>query len=786
MLNDNYNQEGIEDKYDLKQELFKYLFFWRWFAFSITVCIIVSIFYLRYSHTIYSTSAKIKVLDKKEASLALPSVEDLFSNSKINLENEIELLSSYTILSKVAEKQNLNTNFYGVGDIMTGLLVKFPFQFEQLISNDSIQEELTFEIHFNDDCIEVIDVNKDTTYLFDTYTTYTASHSLPFNIRWDKISALLSDEESYKVIFSSTKNTISELKKDLSLSMVGDESDIILLKLENENSAYSEIILNAIIDVFNQDGVADRQMIHKRTIDFVNARYIMLSNELDSIEIQKQLYKLNNNLIDITANSSLSLELSSKSNQQLLDLENQIAIAKLLDESFKNNNYDLLPANIGINNSKINFLITDFNTIILERKNLIISAGLNNPSVMQLDRAISDNRANIIRTVNNYLTQLLQTKTQLTLQSKKLNKDVSNLPEKEKILRAIERNQVIKESLYLFLLQKREEAEVSFAVTEPTIKVIEYALSSDIPISPKKQIIFLGALLIGVLIPFGSIYLILLFNTKIQLKQDVDELNIGASVIGELPLIDDNESKLFQNPKDRNTLAESFRILTSNVNYLLPQNTGTSDGKVILSTSSIKGEGKSFVALNMSLALSSLDKKVLLIGADLRNPQLHKYLGIDKSQEGLTSYLHNTNFDWKKSILNKFEHLPKHNTLLTGLIPPNATQLLSNGNFEKMILEAKKEYDYIVIDTAPTLLVTDTLIISDTADAVVYVCRSNYTEKEIFNYPKELIKDGKIKNVGLVINAVGANSRYDYGYSYKYGYSYNYGYGYGYGSTNEA
>ncbi len=264
--------------------------------------------------------------------------------------------------------------------------------------------------------------------------------------------------------------------------------------MDNESSEYSEIVLNTLIDVFNQDGVSDRQMIHKRTIDFVNERYLMLSNELDSIEIQKQLYKLNNNLIDITANSSLSLELSSKSNQQLLDLENQISIAKLLNESFKNKNYDLLPANIGINNSKINFLITDFNTIILERKNLITSAGLNNPSVIQLDRAINDNRANIIRTVKNYLTQLKQTKRQLTLQSKKLNKDVSNLPEKEKILRAIERNQVIKESLYLFLLQKREEAEVSFAVTEPTIKVIEYALSSDIPISPKKQITFLAAI----------------------------------------------------------------------------------------------------------------------------------------------------------------------------------------------------------------------------------------------------------------------------------------------------
>ena len=783
MLNDNYYQENIEDKYDFKKEIFKYLFFWRWFVFSIILCLTISFFYLRYSNPIYNTTAKIKILDKKEASLELPSASDLFSSSKINLENEIELLTSYTILSEVAKKENLNANFYRVGDIMTTRVTHFPFQFEQLISNDSIQG--TFVIYFNEEGIEINNVNTDSTYRFNTYTTYSVSHDLPFNILWDKTNALSSYDESYEVIFTTTMNTVSQLKKQVSLSMVGKESDIILLQMDNESPSYSEIVLNTIIDVFNQDGVSDRQMIHKRTIDFVNERYVLLSNELDSIEIQKQLYKLNNNLINITANSSLSLELSSKSNQQLLDLENQIAIAKLLDESFKNNNYDLLPANIGINNSKINFLITDFNTIILERKNLITSAGLNNPSVLQLDRAIQDNRANIIRTVSNYLTQLKQTRKQLTLQSKKLNKDVSNLPEKEKVLRAIERNQIIKESLYLFLLQKREEAEVSFAVTEPTIKVIEYALSSDNPVSPIKGITFLAALLIGVLIPFGSIYLILLFNTKIQLKQDVDDINIGASVIGELPFISDEESKLFQNPKDRNILAESFRILSSNINYLLPQNTGTKDAKVILSTSSVKGEGKSFVALNISLSLSTLDKKVLLIGADLRNPQLHKYLEVDKSMQGLTSYLHNTDFDWKSTIINKFDKLPNHHTLLTGIIPPNATQLLANGNFEKIISEAKKDYDYIVIDTAPTLLVTDTLMISDNADVILYICRSNFTEKEILNFPKELIKDGKIKNVGLVINSVGINARYHYGYSYKYGYSYNYGYGYGYGDRNE-
>jgi capsular exopolysaccharide synthesis family protein len=778
MLQDNYNQQDIEDNYNLKEEILKYLFFWRWFALSVAICLGISVFYLKYSHNIYNTTAKIEVLSKKTASLELPSASDLLNNDKINLENEIELLSSYPILNQVIQKLNLSTSFYAVGDIMTSRLVEFPFDFEQLILSDTIQEKKIFEIYFNDEGIEINDIEKDTTYLFNTYNTYTISHNLPFNISWDKSSALSSNEESYELIFSNTKSTVNRLKKQLSISMVGKKSDILMLKIEGSSTEYSERILNAIIDVFNQDGIVDRQMVHKRTINFVNKRYILLSNELDSIEIEKQLYKLKNNLIDITANSSLSLELSSKSNQQLLEAENQIAIAKLLNETFSDKNYDLLPANIGINNSEINFLIKDFNTIILERKNLIISAGLNNPSVKQLDQAISDNRTNIILSVRNYLNQLQQTKKQLALQSSKLSKDVSNLPEKEKILRAIERSQVIKESLYLFLLQKREEAEISFAVTEPTVKVVEYAISSELPISPKKQIILLGSLILGLLIPFASIYLIFLFNTKIHIKKDIEDLNIGTSIVGEIPLLNENESKIFQNPEDRNVLAESFRILSSNINYLMPQNTVTTDGRVILSTSTIKGEGKSFVAINISLALASIGKKVLLIGADLRNPQLHKYLSVNKKTEGLTNYLIDSNYDWKSTVLNKFKHLPNHSTLLAGNIPPNPAQLLSNGNFEKIISQAKEEYDYIIIDTAPTLLVTDTLLISDNADTIVYVSRSNFTEKELLNFPKDLIKEGKLMNVGLVLNGVGANA--------KYGYGYNYGYGYGYGNSEDA
>ena len=776
----NFLNDGTEAGINMKKELFKYLFFWKWFVLSILVSLVIASAYIRYTHNIYSTSAKIKILDKKEASLELPSASDLFNTNKINLENEIQLLSSYTILSKVVQELNLNTNFYSVGDIKTKRVINYPFQFEQLISNDSISEDLIYNIYFNDSVIEIIDVNNDNTYFFSNYSTFITSHNLPFNVKWDKSIILSNNNNRYKIVFSSVKNSFIKLQKDILLSKIGNESDIIELRMQNENSEYSEIILNKLIYIFNKDGVDDRRMIHKRTIDFVNERYILLSQELDSIEIVKQLYKISNNLIDINANSSLSLNLSSKSNQQLLDLENQISIAKLLKESFEDNNYDLLPSNIGIDNSKINILISSFNELIIKRKNLVISAGLNNPSVLLLNNIINDSRLNILLTINNYLKQLSQSKIQLTLQSRKFKSDVSVLPENEKILRAIERNQIIKESLYLFLLQKREESEVSFAVTEPTIKVVEYAFSSNAPILPKKQIIFLLALLISIIIPFICIYLLFLFNTKIHSKEDINELNLGGSVIGEIPQISDGDVT-FRDPTHRSVLAESFRMLSSNLKYMLPN---IDSCNVIISTSTIKGEGKTFSAINTSLALSSLNKKVLLIGCDLRNPQLHKYLNIDKSGNGLVNYLVNNKNNWRNSLINFFEHHPTHDILLSGALPPNPVQLLNNGNLEKLLNDAKNDYDYIILDTAPTILVTDTITIANHADAIIYVSRANLTEKEVLSFPKELIKSGKFKNVGFVINGLGAQNKYGYSYGYQYGYgykySYNYGYGYGY------
>ena len=313
------------------------------------------------------------------------------------------------------------------------------------------------------------------------------------------------------------------------------------------------------------------------------------------------------------------------------------------------------------------------------------------------------------------------------------------------------------------------------AVTEPSIKVVEYAVSGSLPVSPNVKVIQIGTLLIGLALPFGILFVIFFLDNKIHSKNDLEKLIDDSPIVGEIPKIKDGTNTIFSDPNDRSVLAESFRILSSNVSYILPLK---EDGKgsVIYTTSTVKGEGKTFISLNLSLALSSLNKKVLLIGADLRNPQLHTYLDLDKSQSGLSNYLHDANFNWRDVLIKGFKGHPNHDMLISGSIPPNPPHLLTNGRFEALLEEAITIYDFIIVDTAPTISVTDTLHISRFADATVYVARSNYTQKDLLEHANGLAKNNKLKNMAYVINQVGAGNKSKYGY--KYGYNYGYGYGY--------
>ncbi len=757
----------------IKQELYKYLRYWVWFAIGVFLSVLVAFLYLRYTPRVYMSNAKMQILNKQKG-LELPSSAFIFNRSNINLENEIEILKSYRIIERVVRNLNLTMEFYEEGNVRTTEIDRFPFELKKKIDGDSILGVQTFRIEVKKSSFNIYNIGTGKSTTINDFNSYGVSHDLPFEVMLRDANGLKDMEgKTFLLKFLPVSKATMMLKDRIGISMVGKGSDLLQLTYSSESRQKSERILNELLRVFNQDGITDRQEVSKRTIDFIDERFVFLAQELDSIETEKKDFKQSNDIIYIESDAQQGLSLRAMSDENVFKVENQILLSNMLKESLnaENKKSDLLPANIGIENSSINSLIDEYNTLVFERDKMKVSGGDNNPKVQVISNKLEEVKENINASLVTSKQQLEATKKQLMSRNRRFASEVSMLPAKEKLLNSIERERVIKETLYLFLLQKREEAAINLAITEPSIKVVEYALSSSLPISPKPNNIYLIALVVGILVPFVILYVTILLDTKVKSKHDIEIRAINVPILAELPRIKDRDL-VFRDPTDRTVQAEAFRILSSNVNYILSANAAKT-GKVIYCTSTIKGEGKTYVGLNLSLALASINKKVLLIGADLRNPQIHNYTGHNKNIAGLSNYLHDENFEWRSALMKGFENYPEHYTLLAGSIPPNPTQLLTNGRFERLLKEAREVFDYIVVDTAPTILVTDTMLISQWADATLYLVRAEFTEKNLLEFSKELSDTGRLKNMAYVINGVGASK--SYGYTYNYGYTYGYG-----------
>jgi len=770
-----------EDTLNIRQELHRFVQYWPWFLLCLFIALGSAYFYLRYAPRIYNSNAKIKVLDKNEG-LELPTAGFVFNRSNINLGNEIEILTSYIILEKVVKRLNLTTEIYETGSIGTTQRDRLPFYYGKKKDSTELDFSGSYTIRVNNENFNVTNLKSNNTVVIPNHDSFTTEHDLPFEIQIrNEIERELSMDKEYRVSTGSIKSAVLKLKSNIQISSVGDGSDILALSIAGESSTLSESILNTLISVFNNDGINDRQLVSQRTINFIDDRFVFLARELDSIEINYQDFKEQNDIIDISSDTAIGQAQRSASEEKLFELENQLAIATLLKNAFGGtNDSQLLPSNIGLENQGLNTLIFDYNKLLMERDKLSNSAGENNPTLKFLETRVLELKININESLDNYLKQITTSKQQYQKRAMKFLGQVSDIPEKERLLKGIVRQQQIKESLYLLLLQKREEAAINLAITEPSIKVVEYALTSSNPISPQVNIIYTGALLAGLLLPFGFLYLMFMLDTKVHMRDDIEKVTSNIPILAEIPEIKKKGNLLFTNPNATSVLAESFRILSANVDYLLPKSDGKNKGKVIFSTSTIKGEGKTFVSLNLSLALASLNKKVLLIGADMRNPQIHTYFGTSKNQLGLSSYLNDASVNWKELLMSGFDKHPKHYTMLSGAIPPNPAHLLTNGRFEQLLAESRTQFDYIIVDTAPTILVTDTLLISKFADVTLFLTKANYTDKKLLKFSKELSESGKIKNMAYVMNSVGAGKSYSYGY----GYGYNYGYSYGYHEEN--
>ncbi|WP_053976057.1 GumC family protein [Mangrovimonas xylaniphaga] len=762
-----------DSKFDIKEELGKYLTHWPWFLLSIAVGVLAAYFYSRYTPDTFRTTAKIRVLDEGKG-LELPSSSFVFNRSSINLDNDMELIKSKRLLTKVVEDLNLTTTYTQIGKFRDTELWPAPFKVVEKPDFSLVGLSFIIEV-LKEGYLITNEQEKYSDFNLEGYVVNAGNKGLPFSIiPASEFEMGKKVGDIYRVWFGSVNGVARGLAGQLQIAKHNTSGDILTISLNGTNRKKSEDIINKVVEQFNLDGIQDRQLVHKRTMDFVDDRFVFLATELDSIEKVKEDFKVNHDLISIEADAGYSMGRMMTSDQLVFNLETQKALAQFLKESLMSDpEFNLLPESIGLENASANSLIAQYNILVQERDNLIQSAGDENPVVVGLEENLLKIRDNLNASIDNYLDQLKVTEAQFKQRELMAKGMVASVPGKETLLRAIERQQTIKETLYLFLLQKREEAAINFAITADSIKVLDNATTSG-PISPDRNKIYIMAILAGLLVPFGIIYGLNYFDTKIHGKSQLEHQVPEISVIGEIPLVEDQ--KLFLNAHDKSVLAESFRILTTNVNYVLGDK--EKSGKVVYVTSTIKGEGKTFVATNLALAFASVNYRVLLIGADLRNPQLHNNLRLRKTDKGLSDYLFDLELNYKDLIV----HPPLVNNvnfsvLLAGTIPPNPSELFVNGRFESLLADLKSDYDYIVIDTAPTLLVTDTLLISQFSDATLYVARSNYTDKNILQFSKELNRDRKLKNVNYVLNGVGSLK--------SKGYGYNYGYGYGYEAYNE-
>ncbi|MFM1879439.1 MAG: hypothetical protein RLZZ241_2305 [Bacteroidota bacterium] len=773
-----------EEQLDLKALVIKYLRFWPLFLAGLLLAGFSAWFILRYAPVIYVSTAKIMVLDKEEESLLALDPSSLLGGRKIILENEIQVLKSYRMLQQVVDELSLDVAYFQVGDIKTSRMWVSPFVVTKMVAEDSLPGTLEYQIALSDKGFLVSQEGKKSITI--PYGTPDSLQTeLPFRIGLsEQASTMIYGEDPYKVVLTSKRNAVLQLMGELEVAPTAKESDILSLSISGEAPGRSETILNTLVDKFNQDGILDRQRVSQRTLDFIDDRFAYLTQELDSIETGKQSFKEENQLSYIEADAGITLSRKSEVETQASKLETQTYLTRQLREVLEGQaNYTLLPGDVGLENLNLNTLVAGYNELALEREKVLPTMGENHPMLIEMNNSLERRRVNILKSLNIYEAQLRTSLSRLKQQGAQTSSVYSRLPEKERMLRAIERQQNLKEALFLVLLQKREEAAIELAVTSPSIKVIDYALTGSIPSSPKRIQVYGIAILLGLLIPFGIVFLVFSLDTKIHDRKDVEKALPNVPFLAEIPFIPMGHGE--KEKKERSTLSESFRILGTNMNFLLRGN-AAEGGRAILVTSSIKGEGKTLIAVELAKAYSNLQKKVLLVGTDLRNPRLHEHFeGMKKNVLGLSDYLSDSNQDWESLLVQPDSNNPNLNVVFSGRIPPNAPQLLSGSRFEEFLSYARRHFDIVLIDTAPTILVTDTLIISDIVDASLYVTRAKVSEKKLLEHVDALHKQGKLKNIGIIINDVHRGSRRGYGYGYGYGYNYGYGYGYSSDKNNK-
>lgn len=768
-INSNRNQSG---KLNLRNELNKYLKYWPWFVLSIVLCLLFGYFYLRYTTPIYSAKATaILKSDGQGGEMAIYSELGLNGMGSNDLVNEIGILQSRSLMKEVVKSLDLHIQYFKEGNVRkVEIYDKIPFSLQVLrLDEDKLKNlgSASFEILKADGKFKITNLK--------TNKSKIVEDGSPVNIGFADVVFSFNGIPEYKDLSSATVVKFQDLEKvaskyrgKISLNRISNNSGLMELELKDPIKQKAGDILDQLILEYNRNAIEDKNLIAGNTANFINERLAIINGELDSVETGKENFKEENRLTDLHAQSQLFLQNANEYNKQRQEVGTQLELANAILEYISSNSQsELLPTNLGLSEGGVNQQINEYNNLVLERNRILSGSGEKNPVIIRLNTHIEQLKGNIVQSLKRMRSNLQIGREDLNRQASSIGSQIYAVPAKEREFRGIERQQNIKETLYLFLLQKREENSLSLAVTEPKAKIVDRAFYSSGAVSPNSRNIYLGSFIMGLFIPFSVIYLRNMMDIKIRSRDDFENFTNEIPLLGVLPKVGHNNAIIGIN--DRSVLAESFRILISNLQYSLVNLKGRNKGVSIIITSTIKGEGKTFTAINLSLTLANTGKKVLLLGMDLRNPKLKTFILNGHESLGVSEYLVDDSIELRKLIKKSSLH-PELDIMISGGIPPNPYELLKQEKVGVMLAELKTFYDYVIIDTAPSMLVADTFAITRYADLTLFILRAGYTEKDLIEFALDAKEEGKLQKVSFVLNDVKPD---------KLGYGNKYGYGYG-------
>jgi len=756
---------------------------WKWFVLSLIICLGLASIYLRYTIPIYQTYAKLLIKEENTSrgrnSLQYSTNLGVVSNST-GIDNEMEILKSSSIAIQAVKDLKLYTTYMSAGKVTNRLMYKTqpitvdidPLHLDML--NHSISLTITREgknYHVEGTYYSTNPEAPEKAYAIDkTFTALPAALGTQTGIItfMPNSTTPMKDGEKMLVRISPPKAVAIGYASGLSIAQSSKSTSIAVLTINDQSPERAIDYLKQLAICYNRQANEDKNEVAVRTEEFINGRLEKINTELGSTESQLESYKKANKMVELQMSANQALSNSDQYDQKLAEANTQIALLNSINDYMNqpSNKYETLPANIGISDQSAVSLINKYNEIVLERNRLLRSASENSPTVTPLTSQLDDLSSSIRRAMAQAKRSMDIQRSAVASQYGKYNSMIQQTPEQEKTMKQIGRQLEVKAGLYLMLLQKREENSISLAATADKGKLIDDPTVVG-KVAPRSSTIYAGALAAGLAIPSVVFFLLSFFRYKIEGHDDVARLT-RLPIIADVAVASETaktKADIVVHENQNNQMEEIFRSMRTNVQFMLKENE-----KVISFTSSISGEGKTFIAANLAVSFALLGKKVILVGLDIRKPRLAELFEIDDHRHGITNLL-------TKTVVTaadiQAQTLPSGvndnlELLMAGPIPPNPAELLTRTSLDDIMDLLKRTYDYVIIDTAPVGLVTDTLQVGRVSNLTVYVCRADYTPKENFELINTLHAENKLPNICVVVNGIDLSKK-KYGYYYGYG-----------------